>query len=174
MKYLVKLFVVTFVTIICTYASAEQKIVYLDMKYVLNQSKPGKAAQDYLKSTFDSNQKKFTDQEKKLKKEEEDLISKKNVLSKEEYKNKADSLRKKVATYQSERRKSLEKIAIQRAKARQDIIKALNPIINKYINENDVSLVLDKKNVLGAHKDFDITNIITEKLNKELPSLNLN
>ena len=54
MKYLVKFFVVTFLLLICTYASAEQKIVYLDMKFILNNSKAGKGAQDFLKKTFKS------------------------------------------------------------------------------------------------------------------------
>ena len=52
MKYLVKFFVVTFFLLICTHAFAEQKIVVLDMKYVLNNSKAGKGAQDFLKKSF--------------------------------------------------------------------------------------------------------------------------
>ena len=52
MKYLVKFFVVTFFLILCTHTFAEQKIVVLDMKYVLNFSSAGKGAQEYLKKTF--------------------------------------------------------------------------------------------------------------------------
>ena len=61
MKYLVNFFVVTFLLLVCTYASAgiEQKIVYLDMKFILNNSSAGKGAQDFLKKTFNANQKKF-------------------------------------------------------------------------------------------------------------------
>ena len=46
MKYLVKFFVVTFFLLICTHTFAEQKIVVLDLTYVLNQSKAGKGAQE--------------------------------------------------------------------------------------------------------------------------------
>ena len=53
MKYLVKFIVVTWMLIICTHASAEQKIVYIDMKYILNQSTAGKKAQDFLKKSFE-------------------------------------------------------------------------------------------------------------------------
>jgi len=173
MKYLVKFFVITFFVLTYTHVSAEQSIVYLDMKYILNNSKPGKEAQDFLKNTFEKNQEKFTNEEKKLKKAELDLIEKKNILSQDEYKKKADELRKNVASYQSQRRKSLEEIAKKRAKARQDLIKAVNPIIMKYIDDNNISLVIDKKNVVGGNNSFDITEIIIEKLNKELPSLNL-
>ena len=57
MKYLVKLFVVTFMLIFCIHASAEQKIVVLNLKEVLNTSKAGKGAQDFLKKKFATNQK---------------------------------------------------------------------------------------------------------------------
>ena len=39
--------------------------------------------------------------------------------------------------------------------------------------ENNISIVMDKKNMIGGLNEYDITNIIVEKLNKELPSLKL-
>ena len=173
MKYLVKFIVVTFLLVICTYASAEQKIAYLDMKHVLNNSKAGKGAQDFLQKTFKENQKKFLEQEKSLKKEETDLLAKKADLSKDEYQKKTDELRKKVIDYQSQRRSSLDKITNQRAVARQELLKKLDPIIKTYIKENNISLVIDKKNIIIGSDDHDITETIVEKLNKELPSLSL-
>ena len=143
------------------------------MKYVLNFSKAGKGAQDFLKKSFTNNQKKFADIEQNLKKEEGDLLEKKNILSKEEYTKKTDALRKKVIDYQSQRRASLDKIATQRAKSRELLLKTVDPILNTYIKENNISLVIDKKDVLGGNPENDITQIIVEKLNKELPSLNL-
>ena len=66
------------------------------MTYVLNNSKAGKGAKDFLKKAISDNQKKFTETESKLKKEESDLIAKKNDMSKEEYKKYSDALRSKV------------------------------------------------------------------------------
>ena len=173
MKYSVRFFVVTFLLLVCTYATAEQKVVYLDMKFILNNSKAGKGAQDFLQKTFKENQKKFSDMENEFKKEEADLLSKKNDLSNEEYQKRSDELRKKVFEYQSERRSSLEKITRQRTEARQKLMEKVDPIVNSYMKENDVSLVLDKKDVLAGRFDLDITEVVVEKLNKELPSLNL-
>ena len=143
------------------------------MKYVLNFSKAGKGAQDFLKKSFTDKQKKFADIEQNLKKEERDLLEKKNILSKEEYTKKTDSLRKKVIDYQSQRRAALDKIATQRAKSREVLLKTIDPILNTYIKENNISLVIDKKDMLGGKPEYDITQIIVEMLNKELPSLNL-
>ena len=66
MRYISKFFIITFFTIICTQSFAEQKIVTLDLTYLLNESKAGKGAQDFLKATFDVNVKKFTNMEKKI------------------------------------------------------------------------------------------------------------
>ena len=173
MKYLVKFFVITFFLIFNTHTFADQKLVVLDMKYVLNNSKAGKGAQDFLKKTFNNNAKKYTDMEKALKKEETDLLAKRTILSKEEYTKKSDALRKKVIDYQSERRSSLDKITTQRAEAREDLMKKIEPIVDSYIKENNISIVMDKKIMLGGLTEYDITNIIVEKLDKKLPSLKI-
>ena len=173
MKYLVKFIVVTFFLINCTYSFAEQKIVILDLKYALNQSKAGKGAQDFLKQSFNNTVKKYTDMEKDLKKEETDLLANKNVLQEDDFKKKINELRKKVISFQSEKRADLDKIATQRAKAKDTLIKKIDPILNKYIKENNISLVVDKSNTLGGNPENDITEIIVDQLNKELPSLNL-
>ena len=173
MKYLVKFFVVTFFFLIYTHASAEQKIAYLDMKFVLNNSKAGKGAQDFLQKSFKENQKKFLDEENALKKKENDLLAQKTILTKKEYQKKSDDLRKKVIDYQSQRRTALEKITSQRAEARQKLLEKLDPIMKIYIKENDISLIIDRKNVLMGNTNLDITNVIVEKLNKELPSLSI-
>ena len=173
MKYLVKFFVVTFLFLIYTHASAEQKIAYLDMKFVLNNSKAGKGAQDFLQKSFKENQKIFLDKENSLKKEESDLLAQKSILTKEEYEKRSNSLRKKVIDYQSQRRTSLEKITTQRAESRQKLIEKLDPILKTYIEENDISMIIDRKNVLMGNTNLDITSIIVEKLDKEFPSLNI-
>ena len=174
MKYLVKFIVVTFFVLVCTYSQAEQKAVYIDMKYVLNNCKAGKAVQDYLAKTFKDNQKKFLNMEEKLKEEETNLLGKKNDLSKEDYMKETDALRKKVMDYQTTRRVSVEKIAKQRSDARNKLLEEITPILEAYTKENDISLVIDKKNLVMGNSDLDITKIVIEKLNTALPSIKLN
>ena len=143
------------------------------MKFILNNSKAGKGAQEYLKKSFKENQKRLSNEETKLKKAESDLLAKKSLLTKEEYQKKSSELRKTVMKYQSDRRSSLEKIAKLRAEARAKLIKELDPILDNYIKENSISLIVDKKNIVKGRIDLDITNLIVEKLNKQVPSLNL-
>ena len=173
MKHLIKLFVITFFLTTSTHVLAEQKIVVMDMKYILNNSKAGKGAQEFLKKRFTANIKKYTDMENSLKKEESDLLSKRNVLTNEEYTKKVNELRKKVIDFQTEKRTTDDKNTALWAKLRKTLLKEIEPILEAYINENNVSLVIEKKNIVGGSKEYDITKIIIEKLDAQVPSIDL-
>ena len=173
MKYLVRFFVITLILINSKSLFAEEKILYIDMAKLLNESNAGKSAQEYLTKSHNSSLKKFKKIEENLKKEEAELLGKKKILTKEEYKKLFDELRKKYNNYQKDRRETLEKISNQRSKARQEMLKAIEPILSNYSVENSVAIIMDKKDIILGKKDNDITLVILEKLNKSLPSLSL-
>ena len=173
MNRFIKYFLITSFIIFSSDLLAQEKIAILDLKYVLNESKAGKGAQDFLKKSYNDNVKKFMDIETSLKKEEADLLSKKTVLSKEDYTKKSDSLRKKVIDYKSQRRTAMDKITTQRTESRATLIKSITPILETYIKENNISVVINKIHTLGGKPENDITKIIVDKLNKILPSLDL-
>ena len=54
------------------------------------------------------------------------------------------------------------------------MLKNLNPILGKYMEENNITVVIDKKNVLMGNKKYEITSQIIQILNKELKSININ
>ena len=149
-------------------------VYFIDYSKVMNESTAGKKAQDYLKNLLKNSNKKFNDTAKKLKDEENKIIGQKNALSKEEYKKNADALRKKVFELNKGRDKLIRDVAAKRKKAGDEMLKKLNPILGKYMEENNISVVIDKKNVLMGNKKFEITSQIIEILNKEFKSINLN
>ena len=174
MKYFVKFFVITLLVLLCTYLqAASSEIRFINLKVILNDSKAGKEAQDFLKESAKANINKFKETEDSLKQQETDLISKKNVLSKEEYKKMADNLRKNVRGYQKERDSKLKNISTLRSEARSKLISEIKPILNEYTNENNISIVFNSKDVLYADPELDVTKIIIKLLDKKLPSLNL-
>ena len=149
-------------------------IYFVDYSKVMNESTAGKKAQDHLKNLLKSSNKKFNETGKKLKDEEKKIISQKNALSKDEYKKKVDALRKRVFDLNKEREKSIREVAKKRKKAGDEMFKNLNPILGKYMEENNIAVVIDKKNVLMGDKKFEITSQIIEILNNEFKSINLN
>ena len=64
-------------------------------------------------------------------------------------------------------------VAKKRAKAKDVLLKNLNPIVKDYMNEKNIRVVLDKKSILLADEKLDITKDIMDLLNKKLNSINL-
>ena len=148
--------------------------VFIDFTKVLNQSNAGKKAQDTLKKRVQTENSKYTNQEKKIREKEKELINKKKMITKDEYQKKVEALRTKIANLQKSRQDSFKKIAKSRQDARNQLLKTLNPIIEKYIKENNIRIVLDKKSILLGDTSLEIKDKIIEILNKELKSIKIN
>ena len=147
---------------------------YLDFKYILNESNAGKKAQVYLKKKLDEGVKALKNKEKALQDEEKKIIKQKKVISAEEYKKKVNDLRNKVNSLQKERNSLLSGVSEQRSKAKTELLKNLNPIIQEYMKEKNIRMVLDKKGILLADENLDITQDIIKRLNSKLKSIKLN
>ena len=146
---------------------------YLDFKYVLNESTAGKKAQDTLKKRLDKGVNELKTKEKSLQEEEKKIIQQKKIIKPEEYKKKVKQLRTKVSSLQNERNKLLNDIAKKRSKARNELLKNLNPIIEEFMKEKRIRMVVDKKSLLLADQNLDITKDIIERLNKKLKSIKI-
>ncbi len=174
MRTLRKIIFFTLFTILIFEKVTAESPHYIDFKYILNQSEAGKKAQNFLKSKLEKGIKNLQDREKKIQDEEKQIIQKKKLITADEYKKKVVDLRKKVSKLQKERNTLLETVAKDRAKARNILLKNLNPIVKDYMNENKIRMVIDKKNLLLADEQLDITNQIMSLLNKKLKSISLN
>ena len=64
-------------------------------------------------------------------------------------------------------------VAKQREKARNELLKNLNPIIKDYMKDKKIRMVIDKKSLLLADENLNITNDIIDLLNKKLKSIKL-
>ncbi len=61
----------------------------------------------------------------------------------------------------------------KREKARLELNTALKPILEKYMSENNITVVVDKKSIVVAKTEIDLTNKILKLLDKDLKSINL-
>ena len=84
---------------------------------------------------------------------------------------KINDLRSKVALIQKSQQESLNSIAVSRNNARQNLLKSVNPIIQKYMEENNIRMVLDKQSVILGDTTLEITDKIIDILNKEITSI---
>ena len=174
MGKLIRKFLIVFIIFIGFSNNSNANVPYfLDFKYILNQSDAGKKAQSFLKNKLEKGINNLKDKEKKIQQEQKKIISQKKVITEDEYKKKVSELRKKVALLQKERTTLLNTVAKQRQKARNELLKNLNPIIKEYMKDKNIRMVIDKKSLLLADENLNITNDIIALLNKKLKSIKL-
>ena len=83
-------------------------------------------------------------------------------------------MRKKVADLQKKKQATFKSVAQSRNDARQALLKAVNPIMKKYMETNNIRLIVDKKSLVLGDATLEITDQIINILNKEFPSLKIN
>ena len=174
LKYIVKIFVITYLIFGITNTFAENKIVYIDMNKVLNDSKVGAFVENGLTKLHEKKLENFKVMEEELKKEEIDLISKRNIMARDEFDKKVKLLNEEAQTYQNERRTWFDEITKKRNTARAEVLKTLDPILTEYFEQKQISLMLYKRNIAIGTDELDVTDAIIDELNKKLPSLKLN
>ncbi len=169
-----KFFLILLLTITFNHIVVADSPHFIDFKLILNQSDAGKKAQSFLKNKLEKGIKSLKEKEKKLQDEERKLIEQKKIISTDEYKKKVADLRSKVSSLQKERNSLLQSVAKQRSKAKNELLKNLNPIVKNYMEEKKIRVVLDKKNILLADENLDITKDVMSLLNQKIKSIKLN
>tara|TARA_B100000902_G_C27139825_1_gene828008 strand:- start:396 stop:920 length:525 start_codon:yes stop_codon:yes gene_type:complete len=174
MKKLSKIFLIlSFLTLYNQNLSAELPF-YLDFKFILNESIAGKKAQKDLKNKLENGLSEISKKEKNLQSDEKKIIAQKKLISEDEYKKKVVELRKKVIDVQKSKKNLLDTVAKQRSKARVELLKNLNPVIKTYMEEKKIRYVMDKKSLILADENLDITQDIIKRLNAKIKSVKLN
>jgi Skp family chaperone for outer membrane proteins len=169
-----KLIFITLLYLVFSLNASADNSYFIDFNKILNGSKSGAQVQKNLQNKLKAETVKYKQLEKNIRKEESEIISKKKVLEAEEYKKKVQALRKKVADLQKNKQSAYNNLAKSRDDAKKTLIKAVKPIIKKYMEENNIRLVLDKKSVILGDTTLEITDQIITILNKELPSIKIN
>ncbi|MBD1145078.1 OmpH family outer membrane protein [Pelagibacterales bacterium SAG-MED37] len=165
-KNLIYILIIFFSTI--SLGKSNENIAYIDLDNIIKSTKAGKSIINELKASKDSALKKFEKKEKALKKVEEDINKQKNVLSKEELKNKILDFREEIASFRNDREKLINDFNIKKIKAFEKFFEKITPIIGEYVEEKNIDFVLDKKNIFLANKNNDITSEIIKLIDKKI------
>ncbi len=124
---------------------SSEKIVYLDVEKIMQESTAGKSIIAQLKKKREVSISKFKKKEKNIVEKEKKLISQKNVLSKEEFEGKIKELRIDISNYQKERNKTSNEITKLRINASTKLINKLTPILEEYSKKNSIRIIVQKK-----------------------------
>ena len=154
-------------------AYSSEKIVYLDVEKIMQDSIAGKSIISQIKKKREVSISKLKKKEKEILDKEKKLISQKNVLKKEEFESKIKELRSDISNYQKERNKTSNDITKLRIKASNNLINKLTPILEDYSKKNSIRIIVQKKNIVMGNKEDDITKDILELVNQKVKNIKL-
>jgi outer membrane protein len=174
MKIKALLLIIFFIFFSKVSISQENKTVYLDLNMIMENSNAGKSINSQLEANHKKNIANFQKLEEELKNEEAKIISQKTVISKEDFEKKIMNLRDKANKYRKERNDSINNLNNQRLNATQKMITLIRPILSEYSDNNSISLIIQKRNIIIGKTSLDITDDILKIIDKKIEKISLN
>ena len=138
------------------------------MDKVMSTSKPGISILKQLTDLKNKNSKFLIEEEKKFKQKETKLISQKNILSEADFKKKIDELKIEIKNYNQIRNKMIEDFNKLKINSTNNLLKLINPILIKFSDDKEIFIILQKKYLVVAKTELDITEEIIMIINKEV------
>ena len=108
-----------------------------------------------------------------LKSKEQDIISKKNVLNPDDFQKKVNDLKNEFVLYKKLADEASKSFNKKKYNSEVALMKSLNLVLSDYSKNNDILIILDKKHILFAKTELEITDKIMNELNKKIKDIKL-
>ena len=155
-------------------AIANEKIAFIDLNFILNNSIAGKSINSFINDLSKEKNKDFEVIESEIKEDENELISKKNIIEESIYNQKVNEIRLRINNYKLERQKYNKSLNDKKIRYNKLLLEKLNPIISNYVEKNSITVVLPKKMIIIGKKNLDITSQVLNALDKSFQKINFN
>jgi Skp family chaperone for outer membrane proteins len=166
-------FILIFLSLSINVLKADDKVSYIDIDYILTNSLAGKELLNTLKKEEEIKIDKFKSNDDSFKNEEKQILAKKNLISEKEMNKEMKALQIKFQKYKKVKQKEIDDFKIKRNKNIVNFLNLINPIIEKYMSDNSIYMLIDKKNVFIANKEYDITNNLIELIDNQIKNIEL-
>ena len=150
------------------FSNAQNNIAFIDIDLILKNSNVGKAILDRFEEVNKKNADELKIKENELKKLEDEIKKKQNIISREELDKEINTLKNKINEFNQAKKNLILDFEKKRNKDINEFLLNVNPIIQKFMNENSIDILLERKNVFIGKNDSDITSTIINKINDNL------
>jgi len=147
---------------------AENKVAYVDLDFILSNTNVGKSLFENIQKFESSKIKELNNKEQILKDEENKILASKNIISKDELNKNINEFQIKLKKYKNFKQNEINLLKKKRNEDILNLLKSINPLIEKYMKENSISILIDKKNIFIADKNYDITKNLIDLINNNL------
>ena len=145
---------------------SEDKIVFLDVEFAVNNSNIGQKILNNLNETRKNEINKLKKIEEELKDKDKEINNVKNIISKEELDKKIKEFKKDIEKFNLRKNEIQKKFVKDKNNKLDELFKKINPLIIEYMDDNSIDMIIGKNSVYLAKSNLDITKNIIELINK--------
>ena len=168
MRYLRQFLLTLFICLISINFSNSKETAFIDIDFIIANSNIGKKVLLSINKLDKENIENLKKKNKSLQELEISIKNKKNIISDDAFKKEVVSFQAKVKKFKEEKNEIVKKFNEVKRKELENVFKKISPIINDYMEENSVSVLLDSKNIFMGSKKSNLTKDILDRINKEL------
>ena len=106
--------------------------------------------------------------EKELEKKKKAIDASKNISTKENLEKEISLFNQDINKFRSEKDKILKNFEIKKKNEIDNFLIKVNPLIQEYMKDNYISIVLSKNQIFMGNVEMDITSDIIELVNKNV------
>ena len=159
LKYLFFLFF--FINLNISKADNIQSVSFADIDLIIQTTEIGKLTLNKINSLNSSNL-------EDLKKIEKQKNEKKNLISVEEYEKEVSKFKRKVRDFKEKKNEMVQNFNSNKQNELNNLFGKINPIIQNYMNENSVDILLNSKNIFIGSKKLDLTQKLINEINAKV------
>jgi|TARA_B100001093_G_C26836663_1_gene1018646 outer membrane protein len=166
MNYL-KIILIFILLIVPSLSNENIPVKYIDLNYIVNESNVGKKIKEKILSDGEKLKIDHKKLESKLEAKKDEILGKKNILSKEDFEKEVNKHQKNVKDYHAKQKKDLDKLGKRNLEMSKNFMTKIDEIIMNYAKENSIDLLLKRETLIVSNSKLDITkDILTEVNNK--------
>jgi len=162
------IFIISLILLSSNNSFSVEKIAFIDIDYIIQNSSIGKKMLTEINNMDKKNVNRLKKKNKTLKDLELEINNKKNIISEEAFKLEVISFRKKLQDFTNEKNKMANEFNDYKKKKIQDIFEIITPVINEYMENNSLDILLDKKNIFIGRKKVNLTKELLDEINNKI------
>ena len=145
---------------------SNNNISYIDLNFLLDETNLGNKIFEEINLKNKENIRYLTDKENVIKNKEIKIKQTQNVISDEKFKEELSKLDIEISEFIEEKRRLSDQFEIFRQKKFNEFFSKIKPIIEDYMNNKSITILLEKKNIFMGKLDNEITADIVKLINK--------
>ena len=147
---------------------ASQNVRFADIDLIIQNSEIGKKTLSKIEKINKSNIEKITNFQKQLKDRENEIKIKKNIISEEEFKKEVENLKKQLAEFNKKKDLMVKEFSDLKNDELKALFAKINPIIQNYMKENSIEILMNSKNIFIGNIKADLTQLLINEINSKV------